>query len=63
MKNQNLIGKVMLSLNPDMLDRARGLIPFRAKESLSGNATVSSVLRESIALGLDILEKDEANQG
>ena len=57
-KNNNLAGKVMLGLNPDMIARARDLIPAQAKRALSGSATLSSVLRAAIAEGLDVLEKD-----
>jgi hypothetical protein len=57
-KNNNLAEKVMLGLNPDMIARARDLIPAQAKRALSGSATLSSVLRAAIAEGLDVLEKD-----
>lgn len=61
-KDSHLGSKVMLSLNHAMIERARTLIPEQAKASLSGSATLSSVLRSAISEGLDIMETDLLNK-
>jgi len=57
-KNKDLPGKILLSLNPDLIARGKALIAFQARSSLTGSASLSSVLRQCIADGLDIMEKE-----